>query len=337
MQQATISVDVGSGMVKGLSGDGRRVQFRSVLAPTREDGFDGVFSGEGPGYRAAIRFPGGERSQWLVGERALQSPLATMSLSYRKPQEIHDVLLLTAARLMVNCNELGEIILAAGVPLAIYLKDRDNLKMRLQSLSAVVGVDNQEERQIAFTRVEVYPQGAGVVLASMAAGSLPDGLTGVVDIGEYTTDILLIDVRGGRPILLSEEYRASLTSGVHLVNRSIMSEFSRLTGAPLELAETAAVAWKALTGQVILYNGKGYDLGAAAGRAVREAGMLISRGIANTWGSKVGFLENVLLAGGGAFIFEKVLAGTLPNLKVVEDPVYANATGFLRAVSSLEK
>jgi len=337
MPQATISVDVGSGMVKGLSGNGLRVQFRSVLASTREDGFDGVFPGEGPGYRIAIKFPDGERRNWLVGERALQSPLVTMSLSYRKPQEIHDVLLLTAARLLVESIGFGEITLAVGVPLAIYLKDRDNLKRRLLGISAVVGVDNQEERPIAFTRAEVHPQGAGVVLASMAAGSLSDGLTGVVDIGEYTTDILLIDVRGGRPILLSEEYRTSLTSGVYLVTRSIMSEFSRLTGAPLELAETAAVAWKALTGQVILYNGKGYDLGAAAGRAVREAGMLISRGIANTWGSKVGFLENVLLAGGGAFIFEEVLAGTLPNLKVVEDPVYANATGFLKAVSSSEK
>ncbi|MCL5781283.1 MAG: ParM/StbA family protein [Firmicutes bacterium] len=334
MQQAILSVDVGSGMVKGLSGDGRRIQFQSVLAPTREDGFDGVFPGEDPGYRVAIKFPGGERRNWLVGERALQSPLATMSLSYRKPQEIHDVLLLTAARLLVNCNGFGEVTLAAGVPLAIYLKDKVTLKRRLLGLSAVVGVGDEEDRPIAFTRAEVYPQGAGVVLASMAAGSLPDGLTGVVDIGEYTTDILLIDVRGGRPILLSEEHRTSLTSGVYLVTRSIMSEFRRQTGAPLELAESAAVTWKALTGQVIVYNGKGYDLGDAAGSAVRDAGILISRGIANTWGTRVGFLENVLLAGGGALIFEEVLARTLPNVKVVEDPVYANATGYLMAVSS---
>ncbi len=334
MLQAILSVDVGSGMVKGLSGDGRRVQFRSVLAPTREEGFDGVFSGEGPGYRVAIRFPDGERRNWLVGERALQSPLATMSLSYRKPQDIHDVLLLTAARLLVDCSGFGEVTLAAGVPLAIYLKDKDALKRRLLGLSAIIGVDDQEDRPIAFTRAEVYPQGAGVVLASMAAGSLPDGLTGVVDIGEYTTDILLIDVRGGRPILLSEEYRTSLTSGVYLVTRSIMSEFRRQTGVPLELAESAAVTWKALTGQVIVYNGRGYNLGDAASMAVREAGVLISRGIANTWGRKVGFLENVLLAGGGALIFEKVLAGILPSVRVVEDPIYANAVGYLMAVSS---
>jgi plasmid segregation protein ParM len=321
-------------MVKGLSGDGRRVQFRSVLAPTREEGFDGFFSGEGPGYRVAIRFPDGERRNWLVGEQALQSPMATMSLSYRKPQGIHDALLLTAARLLADYSGFGEITLAAGVPLAIYLKDKEVLKRRLLGLSAIVGVDNQEERQIAFTRVEVYPQGAGVVLASMAAGSLPDGLTGVVDIGEYTTDILLIDVRGGRPILLSEEYRTSLTSGVYLVTRSIMSEFRRQTGVPLELAESAAVTWKALNGQVIVYNGRGYNLSDAASMAVREAGILISRGIANTWGSKVGFLENVLLAGGGSLIFEKVLAGTLPSVRVVEDPIYANATGYLMAVSS---
>jgi len=334
MQQAILSVDVGSGMVKGLSGEGCRVQFRSVLAPAREEGFDGVFSGECPGHRVAIRLPGGEKREWLVGERALQSTLATMSLSYRKPPEFHDVLLLAAARLLVDCDGPGGVSLAAGVPLAIYLKEKEVLRRRLQGLSAVVGVGGEEDRPIAFTRVEIYPQGAGVVLASMASGNLPDGLTGVVDIGEYTTDILLIEVRDGRPELLGEEYRTSLTSGVHLVTSSIMSEFKHQTGAPLELAEAAKVTLKALTGQAITYDGKGYDLGKAAKKAVWDAGTLISRGITNTWGAKVGFLENLLLAGGGAFIFKEILAEGLPNVRVVEDPVYANAMGYLKAISS---
>jgi hypothetical protein len=99
------------------------------------------------------------------------------------------------------------------------------------------------------------------------------------------------------------------------------------------LAEAATVTWKALTGQEITYEGRGYDLGEAAKRAVWDAGTLISRGITNIWGTRVGFLENVLLAGGGAFMFEEVLAGVLPNVRVVEDPVYANATGFLKAIS----
>ena len=334
MQQTILSVDVGSGMVKGVSGDGCRIQFRSALAPAREDELSGVFSGEGPGHRVAIRFPGGERREWLVGERALQSTLATMSLSYRKPPDFHDVLLLAAARLLVDCDGPGEVSLAVGVPLAIYLKEREILRRRLLGLSAVVGVDGGEDLPVAFTRVEIYPQGAGVVLASMAAGSLPNGLTGVVDIGEYTTDILLIEVRGGRPVLLGEEYRTSLACGVHLVTRSIMSEFKRRTGAPLELAEAAAVTWKALTGQAVVYNGREYDFGEAAKRAVRDAGALISRSITNTWGARVGFLDNVLLAGGGAFIFEEMLAGNLLNVRVVEDPVYANTLGYLKALGN---
>ncbi|MCL5057382.1 MAG: hypothetical protein M1130_05175, partial [Actinobacteria bacterium] len=68
--------------------------------------------------------------------------------------------------------------------------------------------------------------------------------------------------------------------------------------------------------------------------AVRDAGASISRSITNTWGTRVGFLENVLLAGGGAFIFEEVLAGSLPNVRVVEDPVYANALGYLQALGN---
>ncbi|MFZ5632273.1 MAG: hypothetical protein ACOY40_05435 [Bacillota bacterium] len=333
--QTLLSVDVGSGSVKGVSGGGRKINFQSVLAPVREDELDGIFSSEGPGYRVAVKMEGENRS-WLVGERALQSPLATLSLSCEKPPEFHDALLLTAAYLL-NRSDGGEseaISLGIGVPLAVYKKERDSLKKRLLGFSAPVSVDGKEERTIAFSRVEVYPQGAGVVLYAMGSNVLQDGLTGVVDIGEYTTDILLIDVKDGKPIPLGDEYRASLTLGVHLVSKSVMAEFKRQTGTPLDLVESSTVTRKTLSGQSIVYGGKKYNLGAAVQRAVKDIETLITSSITNTWGAKAGFLENVLLAGGGAHLFGKALAEVLPNAKIVEEPVFANAIGYLKAIGS---
>lgn len=337
MQRTLLSVDVGSGTVKGISVDGRKIQFQSILAPVREDELDGIFPGEGPGYRVSVRLPEGESKSWLVGERALHSSLATLSLSCEKPPEFHDALLLTAAYLLtgINGGESESISLGVGVPLAVYKREKDVLKERLSGFHAAVSVDGKDERTITFPRVEVYPQGAGVVLSAMASNGLQDGLTGVVDIGEYTTDILLIDVRDGKPVPLGDEYRASLPLGVHLVNKSVMVEFKRQTGTPLDLVESTTVTRRALGGQAVLYGGKKYNLSTAAQRAVKDIERLITSGITNTWGARVGFLENVLLAGGGALLFGKALAEVLPNARIVEEPVFANATGYLKALGSV--
>lgn len=45
MKTKFLSTDVGSGSTKAVSGEGKRVTFPSVLAPVREDDFDGILNG----------------------------------------------------------------------------------------------------------------------------------------------------------------------------------------------------------------------------------------------------------------------------------------------------
>lgn len=337
MQAKFLSIDVGSGSIKAVSDDGKRKSFSAVLAPVREDDFDGIFNGNGSGHRATISHaePNGDGSKrdWLVGDMAAKSPMAMVSLSYEKEPEFHDALLLTAAYLLGAGEPTapGAVSLAVGVPLAIYKKGKSALKTRLGDLSAKVRVNGGEERFLSFTRVEVYPQCAGVVMA--VQGQLPEGLTGIIDIGKYTTDIILIYVVNGRPEALGDEYRASLPNGTYLVERTMMTEFRKLTGKPLELVESSAVTMKALGGQPLMFDGKKYDLQPVARRAVRDTAMIIHQGISSTWGTKLSRLENVLLAGGGALLFGELLAAALPNVRVVEDPVYSNALGYLKALN----
>jgi len=94
---------------------------------------------------------------------------------------------------------------------------------------------------------------------------------------------------------------------------------------------------KALDGRQLTFDGKKYDLGPAARRAVKDTTMIIHQGITSTWGTKLLHLENVLLAGGGALLFKDILAAALPNVSIVEDPVYANALGNLRIGALVKK
>lgn len=138
MQTKFLSIDVGFGGIKAVSDAGKRDSFPAVLAPVREDDFDGIFDGNGLGHRVTISLTGpegdGSKRDWLAGDLAAKSPMAMLSLSYEKEPEFHDTLLLTAAYLLGagESTAPGAVSLAVGVPLAMYKKGKSTLKTRLR-------------------------------------------------------------------------------------------------------------------------------------------------------------------------------------------------------------
>jgi plasmid segregation protein ParM len=60
-----------------------------------------------------------------------------------------------------------------------------------------------------------------------------------------------------------------------------------------------------------------------------QVGNLIASSAAASLRDRVGFVQQMLLAGGGALLFETEIARALPGVRVIDDPVYANAKGFL--------
>lgn len=330
-----LAVDVGYGYVKALSAVGRRVFFPSVVAPAPFDPLAGVLKGGEPGHRVTVRkVDDREKRQYLVGEAAMRSSLSVATLAREKPAESHDLLLLTAAYLAGACTAgfpagSDAPALAVGLPLAFYKTQRKNLKARLERLGAWVAVDGGEERWIRFCRVVVLPQGAGVV---MAQGTL-NGLYGVVDIGQYTCDYLLVEGRNGALVPVPE-YCSSLEAGVYLVHRAMAREFQHVTGVPLDAIEVPRVLDRALQGRPVVFDGRALDLTAAASRAVREAGQAIGQRVLAVWGPRKSLMEGVLLAGGGALLFREELMRLLPGAAVVSEPVFANCLGYLKVLQT---
>ncbi|MEW5935490.1 MAG: hypothetical protein AB1816_18070, partial [Bacillota bacterium] len=155
-----LAVDVGYGYVKALAETGRRACFPSACAPAPPDVAPGVF-GAMPHRVEIVRT--GRSERYLVGEAALRSRTAAVTLAREKPPEVHDTLLLAAAYL---AGAGRATFLAVGLPLAYFRAQRQALAARLAGLAAQVSVDGGPPREIDFGGgIRVIPQGAGVVLA----------------------------------------------------------------------------------------------------------------------------------------------------------------------------
>lgn len=332
-RQPAVAVDVGYGFTKAVSSAGQRAIFPSIVAPDLGDvlALSGVFGGQAPGYRVRVRRISGEAADCLVGEAAQSSFLASGFLGTEKPAELHDLLLLTAAYL-VGAGGAGpfpvQCDLAVGLPLAFYKAQKDALKARLEALSAWVSVDGGEERYVSFRKVLVVPQGAGVVFAQ----GLPEGrgFAGVVDIGEYTTDYLLVDLETGGPVV---EACGSVQAGCHLVAHRVAQAYQEATGEPLPPRMARRVLREVAEVGRTVYRGRELDLSAAYREAVDQVADAIARQVLSAWRDYTARLACTHLAGGGALLFGQRLAKAFPNPVVVEDPVFANARGYLEMLS----
>ncbi|MEW5763206.1 MAG: ParM/StbA family protein [Bacillota bacterium] len=328
-----VSVDVGYSYTKAVSASGRRACFPSVAAPDGRDalGLAGVFGGGPPEHVVSVRFLDGRAGHYLVGDAARDSLLATGFLGAEKPAELHDLLVLTAAYLVgAGGSGLlpGQAELAVGVPLAFYKAQKAALKARLEGLAAWVSAGDGEERYVSFSRVLVLPQGAGVVFAQR---DLPGrGFAAVVDVGQYTTDYLVVDLETGRPVL---DACGSVEAGCHLVAQRVSQAYLAKTGRPLPpRMERRVLKDVAETGKAPFRGGE-VDLSAEYRAAVKDAADAVARHVLTAWRDFADLVSVTLLAGGGALLLRDALLRAFPNAHLVAEPVFANAVGYLRALS----
>lgn len=317
-----IGIDVGYGWVKAINEKGNSIKFPALVAPGSQGLGLKEFYTNNLDYQVSIT-TGDSQSNLLVGEAAQQSFIATQVLSQNKPKEFHDPLLLTAAHVLNNENDCYEI--GVGLPLAYFAAQKDILKRRLIDLNAYVSIRG-EKKYIRFSRVQIVPQGAGIIF--VCSEVLPsNGFVGLVDIGTYTTEYLLFQYKQGKPIPVLEAC-GSVEAGVHLVNAAISREFQAQTGSPLPVEMESYIVEKAFVREPISYNGKRYSLTNAALESRRQIAQAISQKILSIWGNRTGHLDATLLAGGGSLFFANEF-NQFPNQRIVAEPVFANARGYL--------
>jgi plasmid segregation protein ParM len=317
-----VSVDLGYGYTKAVSEKGRAV-FPSMLCPAPETPFDLAPGAKRPGHIVEFRGAGSlAGSRFFVGELAAREGRAVeLTLARERFGREASVTLTAAAAGLVGAE--GRTELAFGVPLAYYKAQREEVRRSLEGLGFYVRVDEGPERFIILRAVHVFPQGVG---ALFSAADLPEeGLVGLVDIGYFTTDHLLVELgrEGAVPL---PGFMSSIEVGVATALKLFADAFRDRTGRPLTLSEAQSL-WAR---REVTFAGRRLDLEPHKAAARLAAGRAVAEAVYAAWAEKADFLDGVMLAGGGALEFLPVLRERFRALEVLPDPVFANALGFYR-------
>jgi plasmid segregation protein ParM len=308
-----IGIDIGYSSVKGISENGMRVHFLSVVAPAGENLLNGAIKNI---LKHTVKTGTGE---YRVGEAALQSSSAVSTLSREKPAEIHDLLASTAAYLL-SAGEGDTLVV--GLPISYYRTQRQELQKRLMMLNEFMSVDSGPIRRISFSDVKVFPQALGALFLQ----ELEDGLIGIIDIGHLTTDYLLFDIQQGQPIPIFEAC-GSIEIGVSQVHQRLAAAFHVKTGLNLPFFMQNKAVEKSLRGESLTVAGKNVDLSREIKQICRETSIQIEEAVKSHWRDRIDFVQRIVGIGGGMELLRQYF--TLRQLEIQPDPVFANAQGFL--------
>jgi plasmid segregation protein ParM len=318
-----IAIDVGYSTVKAASASGKRVLFPSVVSPARDLALADL-SKNGTGHQVEVRNLAGEVKSYFVGELALREGgrAATFTLERQKHlHPNHDVLLLAAARLL---NAGVGATLVAGLPVAYYRAQKDELSRYLMGLHANVSVDGLPFIRISFGKAIVYPQAAGALLT---APDLPgSGLVCILDVGYKTSDYVTAEVANGQVKPVSS-LCGSLEIGVFAAEEILAGYYQAKTGAPASPVRLPEI----LRNGKAFFRGKEIDFSSEAKNAREAVSQTIVDQLLANLGNRADEVARFYLAGGGAEALPE-LERLLPGAARLPEAQWANALGFLKAV-----
>ena len=152
----------------------------------------------------------------------------------------------------------------------------------------------------------------------------------IIDPGSRTFDWLLS--RGMRLVL---KVSNSVNRGMSDVLKTIAQEISSDIGRPY--SDLPAIDAALRTGKPLMIYQKPYDLAPILPTARAVARRAVSSMM--EWITEDYSIQNVILVGGGAFMFKDAVKAAFPNHKiyVVKEPMFANVKGFQIAGDNLLK
>lgn len=335
-----VGVDIGYGYTKAASGS-REVAFPSVVGKAEriryqvdldrplgdQEGGGAGGIGDGIGDGIAIITEEGDR---FVGELALlQSRIHWTLLDRSRVQDPSARLLFLSAlsELVGAADQEVSIRVVTGLPVQWYA-DREKMVEQLGGRHVLRRVNGRQVVQrFSVAEVLVMPQPFGSLFNTILGphGQIVDealarGRLGVVDIGTFTTDYVLVD--GLRYIEKgSGSISTAMSRAYQLIGRSLLDTFGldlRLhevdravrRGAVTVFGEERDIAWLARPA-----------LDAVAEEVLAQAGTL--------WGDGRD-LKAILVTGGGAVALGDRIGRRYPHARVLPDAPMANVRGFER-------
>lgn len=313
------AVDVGSGNTKFVTGVvGREIRcasFPSVAYPS---------SGETP------QWPTSERRKTVcipVGPLFYEvGPDVGLAADTFRAKQLHDeytespeyMALLRGALSQMKVQQID--LLIVGLPVALFALKKAALE------KAMIGthpIGNGKTVSVVRAMAIAQPQGALVHYAAAHAKmeSIGTEQSLVIDPGSRTFDWLV--TRGMR---LVQKQSHSINRGMSDVLRLLATEISRDIGTPYRDYDAIDLALR--TGKAPVIFQRPYDMKKHLPLAESVAQQAVST--MRQWIETPESLQNIILVGGGAFLFKKAVKTAFPKHRIheVKEPMFANVRGF---------
>lgn len=319
MELIVRAVDVGSGNTKFVTAaagtDIRCASFPSVAYPSSDD---------------SPSWPASERKKTVcipIGPLFYEvGPDVNLAADTFRAKQLHDeytetpeyMALLRGALSMMKLSRID--LLVVGLPVALFAVKKAALEKAMTGRHDIGG---GKTVTVGKALAVAQPQGALVHYASehekMAVIGNEQSL--IIDPGSRTFDWLV--ARGMR---LVQKQSYSFNRGMSDVLRLLAAEITKDIGSPYRDYDAIDVALR--TGKQPVIFQKPYDMKRLLPLAETVAEQAVST--MKEWIEAPHSLQNIILVGGGAFLFRKAVKAAFPKHRIheVKEPMFANVRGF---------
>lgn len=306
-----VGLDVGYGFTK-VSTSEKTIRFPSIVGRAERLAYQAEnFGLDRPENAVTLN-----KRSYFVGELAEKQSAIKYKFRDREwiSSDLYRVLILAAfgqAKLLKK-----PCALVTGLPVDYY-GDRQKVVDLLKD-EALIGIQ--------LDQIRVIPQPFGTLFDLLLSpnGSIQEELlgtctVGLIDVGHYTTDCILVDT------LSYVEHASGTTAGMSLAFETIAREMKAkmaLSSAPEHFVEKLTLQWADQTPCR-----PPRDLVRLIKSAYTDLADQISGYVRTLW-SRKGFPDRVILTGGGAYLLGSLLKERMPKIVVAKDPHIANVRGY---------
>jgi plasmid segregation protein ParM len=328
-----MAIDVGFGETKGVAGNGRRINFPSIIGDFHPVAYD---SGMAEG-NLAINY---KSKKSFVGESALKQSVPRATVDTDRTVGEEGMTLLAAAMALLTDRSAINTNLVVGLPVRNYEMLKNQYLQQTQTLHNVelltlTGVP-VERKYISVGEAKVLPQPFGAFFnlilddkGGFVREDLAMGKVGIIDVGYNTLDL----ARADRLEYINPRSTSFAGQGIFNAFQTLSSEIYRKhkVEIPPERIEAVVRAGK------LKISGNEISIHTEMETAFREAAAQIISRVKSLWPDRWE-LDLILLAGGGAILLAKYLLAEFGQQAIIApEPAFANVNGYLKFARRLWK
>ena len=250
---------------------------------------------------------------YIVGEKIGSYISDSDKLKTPHSREILKVCSQTAIGLSYPHDEVIDLDLIVGCPIAYFSQQKDEMKKLMQELSGEIYIKEIGKKQIiTIHEVLVYPQGAGIVFKH--ASELKDETSLVLDIGGGTWDVAQFDG-------LKLTQKATYQEGMLILYEKIAQYLNSTHYTEYEASDIYSLMEKGY--YTVFGEKKSMDeVKPIIEEHINDVMTKIKRSFAVT------SMANVFLIGGGADSMASYIKKYIPNIYVEKNNRFTNAECF---------